>query len=175
MSGRKERQQRRLAEEEAAIQKLRIHSDDPAEQAVMDQVYEAFRGVGREGGMSWREADLIDDYGMGPGRFVGVDPLRWEELVGDPRWFGHWCYGYLDPKGFRFYVPAGMVRTLGGKHDSVPDYILTEDSRYTPDAARLDRWDILSNDQILSIGAYLRHYEMDDKAAAWDRYLSERS
>ena len=82
------------------------------------EIGEAFAGVTREGGVSWSEADAIDSYGSKREQREARErdaESGWSELVGDESWDpdaqGH-CWCYLDAKGFRYYLPAGMARSV---------------------------------------------------------------
>jgi hypothetical protein len=88
--------------------------------ALIHQIEVAFRDVGLGRGTSWNEARALS------GEEVRVEtraerresmPIRWPEVAQDPNWtpadrLGVWCS--LDPVGFRFYLPAAMIRCLRG-------------------------------------------------------------
>ncbi|MBL8887314.1 MAG: hypothetical protein JNK16_11685 [Phycisphaerales bacterium] len=92
--------------------------------ALIAEVYAAFKGVTREGGVSWRQSRLHD---------AGVRPYTpreyreagekdkdtgWEELVDDANWEPETggaiggSFSFLDAFGFRYYVPIVLVREL---------------------------------------------------------------
>src|SRR5690606_6253378 len=78
----------------------------------------AFKGVTRDGGTSWTEAQAIDGYGseeeLQRARMRDKDQ-RWTELAIDKSWDagpGIGGFGFLDESGFRYYLPAAMVRFL---------------------------------------------------------------
>lgn len=86
------------------------------QRAVEDQIREAFKGVTREGGVSWSEAVVIDDYGSPEERTVArsKDVERsWEDLVDNPDWredpgIGGFCF--VDAIGWRYYIAPAMIR-----------------------------------------------------------------
>jgi hypothetical protein len=89
---------------------------DSEQQAVEGAIRAAFKGVSREGGISWSEAEVIDGYGSMSERVAARtrDTERtWEELVDDPDWNGDRSYGgfaFLDPIGFRYYIAPAMIQ-----------------------------------------------------------------
>jgi hypothetical protein len=102
--------------------------------ALETEIREAFKGVTRDAGVSWSEAMVMDDYGSDEGcaeaRASDAD-RSWTELADDTNWdagaMGTWSF--LDGIGFRYYLPAAMIRTLNAGYEacsSTPmDNILT--------------------------------------------------
>jgi hypothetical protein len=105
----------------AYLNKIFIHEDtDFADEFVDDLVEKdellalienAFNGVEREDGITLHEAAVIDDYGSEE-EFVAARNLdtdsRWQD-VPDSDISNHTSiYCFLDPKGFRYYLPASM-------------------------------------------------------------------
>ena len=86
--------------------------------ALISHIEAAFRHVSREGGVSWSEADVIDDCGDDEERANARRADRdghWMQLVDDPAWALSVMGGgfaFLDAIGFRYYLPAAMVRCL---------------------------------------------------------------
>ncbi|MFA6043677.1 MAG: DUF6714 family protein [Phycisphaerales bacterium] len=97
------------------------------QRAIEAQIREAFKGVTREGGVSWTETDVIDANGSDAERAAARASDResgWGELVDDPKWeFGtSWGgFSFLDAIGFRYYLPPAMIRDL---RDGVPSVSL---------------------------------------------------
>ena len=91
--------------------------DDERSRALIDEIYDAFRGVTRDGGVSWSEAFAMDGYCVADERVEarkGDTDKSWTELV-DSDWGEHPGLGggaFLDPIGSRYYLPAAMVRAL---------------------------------------------------------------
>lgn len=77
-----------------------------------------FQGVSRDGGVSWSESDVIDDYGSDEERRVARESdldAHWTEVVASPDFRGDAVRGsfcFLDPIGFRYYIAAAMVQSL---------------------------------------------------------------
>ena len=91
--------------------------------ALLAEIHEAFPGGSRQGGVSWSEADVIDDYGSPDQRAAARArdrDTRWQDLVDDPNWNpsdgGHWSF--LDAIGFRYYLPAAMVLAVRQGYDA---------------------------------------------------------
>jgi len=86
-----------------------------ARPAVIEQITKAFEGVSREDGVTLHEARVIDDYGSeeerAAARKIDTDshwqdvPVEWIEQLHDALCF-------LDPKGWRYYLPAYMLYSL---------------------------------------------------------------
>lgn len=80
-------------------------------------IREAFAGVTREGGMSWRDALVADFHGDESfADFVDRDE-SWTDLVGDPLWnydAGVGGSNFLDAIGFRYYLAAALVQEVRG-------------------------------------------------------------
>jgi hypothetical protein len=87
--------------------------------AILAEIEAAFRSASRRGGVSWNETGAIDDYGSeqyrAAARAVDKD-THWTEVAADPNWNPeeqHWGgFSFLDQVGFRYYLPAYIVRAL---------------------------------------------------------------
>ena len=96
---------------------------DAVRNAVIAEIYCAFQNVTREGGVSWGESVVLDDYG-GPdeceaARMRDTD-ANWGQLVDNKRWVpecGSGGFNFLDSVGFRYYLPPAMVRSLQSGQD----------------------------------------------------------
>lgn len=99
------------------------------------QIREAFRGVTREGGVSWIEAGAIDERDdeetCRAARALDEDQ-SWEELVEDPSWDPNSSWGgfsFLDPIGFRYYLAPAMIRAMRSDDlHSICHYLNLKDS-----------------------------------------------
>lgn len=86
------------------------------QEAVEAQIRAAFKGVTREGGISWSESRVVDGYGLEEERAAAraLDTEQsWEELVDNPKWhegFGVGGFCFLDAVGFRYYIAPAMIR-----------------------------------------------------------------
>lgn len=87
-------------------------------EALIAEIYVAFRDVTREGGVSWSETGVLDDYGTEAERLAARDTDRewgWTELVDDSKWqpdTGWGGFSFLDAIGTRYYLPAALVRSV---------------------------------------------------------------
>jgi hypothetical protein len=90
----------------------------PEQECVEALIRAAFRGVTREGGISWSESVIVDGDGSGrtPEQARAEDTEGcWEELIDDPEWHhevGMGGFNFLDPIGFRYYLAPTMVRCV---------------------------------------------------------------
>jgi len=91
--------------------------------AIESEIREAFKDVTREGGVSWNETRVLDDYGSKEeatkARATDTD-RNWIELA-DSKWDigpGFGGFAFLDSVGFRYYLPAAMIRTLQDGEDA---------------------------------------------------------
>lgn len=87
------------------------------QEAVESQIRAAFKGVTREGGISWSETEAIDMYETEEQQAAARarDTERcWEDLIDDPKWdeglgVGGFCF--LDEIGYRYYIAPAMIRS----------------------------------------------------------------
>lgn len=163
------------------------------QQTIELQIRKAFKGVTREGGISWTETDVIDANGTQEERLQARASDRedsWEALIDDPNWvFGtSWGgYAFLDPIGFRYYLPPAMIRGLREGGDSSiafflkidGEYMLERISLFTPlqshMVARFIRFQIalhaFQNDEISGpywTQAYTSHWRSKDRGTPLD-------
>ena len=122
---------------------------------LLEQLKIAFQGVNREGGVSWSEAQVIDNYGSNEERNIARSSDKdrtWIDLATDPAWDVWDCssnWSFLDKIGFRYYVAAAIARDLilGGS-------ALNQFSLSPPDS--VEQWDF-TKDQIRVFVAYMEH------------------
>lgn len=142
--------------------------DDPEARAIVIQIAEAFRGVTRDGGISWEQAMVMDDYGteeLAPSR----DRI-WQDLVDDPKWEPEdpcSYFAFLDPLGFRYYLPAAMVRAVrNGYSDDLPHQL---DPRRNAD--KLSNLEDAHRDCIRHFLAHMARIESEE--VRWTRVLKQ--
>lgn len=107
------------------------------QRAVESAIRTAFARASRAGGVSWSEADVIDDCGSAEDRAAARrrdTDTSWQSLVDDPRWdhevgVGGFCF--LDPIGFRYYIAPAMIRCSRTGSGEFIAYALTMDSDYS--------------------------------------------
>lgn len=126
------------------------------------KIEEAFRGVQRVG-VSWSEARVIDNYGTDAERFAARSrdmEAGWCDLVDDPNWvsepgIGGWSF--LDAGGFRYYLPAVMIRSLRSGFDEGITSHLTLPTFGGTRSYVLEQWSLLDHQQRVSIKHFLRY------------------
>ncbi len=129
--------------------------------AVIEQIERAFDGVQREDGVTLHEADVIDVYGSDEERAAArrLDPDRhWQDVPETvlARLSG---MSFLDPKGYRYYLPAYMRWMLN--HPDVDSnsqdstiYSLTQTKGL--EEWELARWRMLNDVQAAAVCRFLR-------------------
>ena len=140
----------------------RVSPELKSEQArLVTEIDKAFSGVSREGGVSWSESVIIDEYGSDAKRTAARacdKDTSWNELVDDEGWdastgVGGWSF--LDSIGFRYYLPAGMLRELSGDAlDGFP-FQLTLGRVFLRDYT-LGQWSLLNERQKKCVGDFIR-------------------
>lgn len=93
---------------------------------LIDLIKTEFAGVTRDGGVSWSEGSVIDDYGTKEERAAARAKDKdqsWMQVAEDPDWKpngnGSQWY-FLDSIGFRYYFVAAMMRSLTLGLDNLP-------------------------------------------------------
>lgn len=132
----------------------------PCVQKTIALIFETFYGVTREGGTSWTEAWLIDlgrsEEEAREGRLSDRESC-WEELVDDPSWSlsqgsGEFCY--LDPIGFRYYLPAAMILELRHQGRFMAWNLNLHDGKSRKQT--LDKWSALTPKEVQCICDFLK-------------------
>jgi hypothetical protein len=95
---------------------------NPCVEKTIALVFETFRGVTREGGVSWSESEM-HDRGASEKECLEArqadKEVGWEELANDTEWEpfpGTGGFIFLDAIGFRYYLPAAMVKCLRAEY-----------------------------------------------------------
>ena len=149
--------------------------------ALVEQIRAAFSGVGRRGGVSLHEADVIDRYGSARERARARRfdrERRWQEVPGPDIEHYHWALSFLDPVGFRYYMPAYMVWAL---HNYETSHSASVDSTiyaldYSDDlrAFALERYAQFSREQSQAVCAFLR-FMAEDATGIADELVARRA
>lgn len=88
---------------------------------LIDQLNSVFRHVTRNGGVSWSEAWVIDDYGSTKTERelarAKDEEKNWMEVANNPDWLNPPLvslspWGFLDDIGFRYYLAAAIARDI---------------------------------------------------------------
>ena len=133
--------------------------------AILAEIREAFQGVSREGGVSWSESNVIDDYGTDEERAVArardLDK-SWEEVANDPVWHDHYerrvgSFSFLDPIGYRYYLPAAMLVAIGEIFYEWLCYSLTLSRQPGLRKYKLEQWSLLDDRQRLCVCHFIEY------------------
>lgn len=83
---------------------------------LIKKITAAFDGVSREDGISLHAARALDDWhSLEEAKKIGQKmdrDTKWQEVPAEWIMKFHDIFSFLDPKGFRYYVPAYMVWSL---------------------------------------------------------------
>lgn len=129
--------------------------------ALKSVIFAAFGHVTREGGVSWRETVVVDDNGSDIERVTArlKDTENcWQELIDDDSWdpeMGVGGWPFLDAVGFRYYLPAAMIRSLDTGFDVGIQSCLTL-PRYSLRSHTLQQWSALDPGQKYAISRFIR-------------------
>lgn len=160
----------------------------------------AFDGVSRQGGVSLHEATVIDYYGSGwkriqarirdkESRWQDVKESRWQDVPEDDLNNEMGEYTFLDPIGFRYYIPAFMIFCLNYFRTGIPindDVLFYGFASSSPHSE--NQWSLLDCKQREVISRYLYFFVrfdpdgeyMDTPAAqealrnSWAKYLPSK-
>ncbi|MBI4346572.1 MAG: hypothetical protein HY553_06935 [Elusimicrobia bacterium] len=125
----------------------------------------AFDGVAREEGVTLNEAEVIDAYGTQAERKAARlkdSDRRWQEVPPAEVERHADVLPFLDPKGWRYYLPAFMAWTL--LHYPTTESLAVDSTIYTLDpgdapelkARALERYKTLSGNQAAAVCRFLR-------------------
>lgn len=141
--------------------------------ALIEEVEKAFAGVILGNGQSWTGSafeDMYGDYRHAPEPNVDGQ-ISWRELVNNPHWQtfpGSGGFAFLDAEGFRYYLPAALVRTLFSGYDAdiVSHLTLPVDVEKSRDFV-LSKWADLSLEQCLCV-RHVLEYMVELKVQEWN-------
>lgn len=167
--------------------------------ALIAEIYAAFKGVSRKGGVSWNETKVIDGYGSDEDRRKAraTDTDRsWKELATNQKWdvfLGIGGFPFLDPIGFCYYLPAAMIRNiLDGEKQDV-SFALELNKATKPRGLKLrdnliHKWSLLDDRQRRCVARFIRFmiaweeaimdeefpgYEAEQWRTAYERYWKQ--
>lgn len=122
---------------------------------LINQIQNVFHHVNREGGVSLREAAVIDDYGTdqerADARLLETD-THWSEVDVEELDPGGSCLSFIDPIGYRYYAPAYMIYTLSNAYgdaldEAVVDSNVFDHIVYSLNASRCSSQDAFEHHQ----------------------------
>jgi len=126
---------------------------------MIEEIKTAFKGVTREGGVSWSETVVIDDYGTREERAAARTRDKdktWLEIANDPKWdfnVGLGRHNFLDPIGFRYYLPAAMMAVLTRAIDTSS----LELSLRSADEFDINKRSLLNDRQLACVKHFIKH------------------
>lgn len=154
------------------------HQEEGRQTALIQTITDAFSNVLREDGVSLHQARVIDDYGSpeeeAQARLLDTDTHWWE--VPD-EWIAEFyeILNFVDPKGFRYYLPAYMIWVL--KHYDTTESNTVDSTIYSFFTYKSSKdwkqqyFDLLDEAQSKAACQFLRHVvwlgddQMDAKIA----------
>ena len=157
------------------------------------EIHAAFKDVSRDGGVSWSESDVIDGYGSDEERAAARardKDASWTQLVDDQHWNpdrGIGGFSFMDAIGFRYYLPAAMIRCIRSGYDEGIQFHLdaggsTEELR-AYNIGQLSALDMRQRQCVASFIRYMiavsalqddhEHYDAKAWLAALDSYWAE--
>jgi len=145
-----------------------MHDLDAEAEAIIQEIYGAFRGVPR-GEITLHQALVLDGYGtakeQAAARKHDTDE-RWEEVPDEHVEHGAWALNHFDPVSWRYYIPRYMIWTLINfrTNDMVTsDFtIYSFDPSTEPDSIhlmehKLERFRLLNAEQSVVVCRFLRY------------------
>ncbi len=125
-------------------------------------IADVFGSVTRNGGVSWSESFVIDNYGSDEERLKAraTDKEKhWSELTNKPDWQP--CrnlggFSFLDAIGFRYYLAPAMIRCIqSGDDEGIQFHLTLPDTELRQ--CMIDTWSALDKRQRLCIARFLRY------------------
>jgi hypothetical protein len=136
---------------------------DSERNMLIAEIHRVFKDVNREGGISWRGAQVVDFGGDESYADYNDTDSSWEELLSNEDWYpgpGIGGFSFLDPIGFRYYLPAAMVRTVSNGYDEGIRFHLTLDNHDDPKGLRdysLHQLSLLSREQQITVRRFIEY------------------
>jgi hypothetical protein len=144
---------------------------EDARDNLIKDIFTAFAGVTREGGVSWRGALIADFYGDESFADYVDEDSCWQDLILSRTWIpdsGLGGYSFLDAIGFRYYLAPCMVRNLLEPFiDEIVNHLTLRDDDFRE--WRLEKWSLFTPDQAACIARFLQAMEI---ASLTDEYPS---
>ena len=151
-------------------------------EATIRAIHQAFAGVSRANGVTLHEAQVIDDHGSDQARQRARSrdsEAKWEQVPPEDI-AGHYStLSFLDPVGFKYYIPAFMTWTL--RNYDVSDSLTVDHTIYALNPSlkpklrtwQLERYSIFSEEQAVAVAAFLRYLAENADGCADDGAANE--
>ncbi len=136
---------------------------EAAKLKLIKQIVSAFDRVTRDDGISLHEAVVIDSYGSDEQRAIARqkdNELRWQDVPDRSIEHSYSALCFLDPKGWRYYIPAYMIWSLKNYmtsgSNSIDSTVYTFKFSGDPEDYYLSRFKILNQEQSIAVCQFLR-------------------
>ena len=161
----------------------RGHSDEAKSErdSIAAEIHQGFDAVRRGPGISWSETVAIDNYEpddkCAEARRADRDS-HWTQLVNDPKWTpfpGIGGFAFIDEAGFRYYLPATMMRFIRGDvTEWYPGHFLEAINRFVENTPGF--W---TADQVRCVAGFIQFMSRHDSSGAdsqmaWAQALERR-
>lgn len=149
--------------------------------ALIAEIRAAFADVSLGDGVSWNQGIEIDRYAQ-PDEIAAARAtdahLPWDRFATDTGWCvspGIGGFTFLDPIGYRFYLPAAMIRCMTDPHadDSTGcmPYHLTLSEEF--EHYKLDQWSLLNDRQRQCAARFVRWMATVEQEGEWEEHNVE--
>jgi hypothetical protein len=135
---------------------------EAAKLKLIKQIVSAFDRVTRDDGISLHEAVVIDSYGSDEQRAIARqkdNELRWQDVPDRSIEHSYSALCFLDPKGWRYYIPAYMIWSLKNYmtsgSNSIDSTVYTFKFSGDPEDYYLSRFKILNQEQSIAVCQFL--------------------
>ncbi|VAX39837.1 hypothetical protein MNBD_PLANCTO03-354, partial [hydrothermal vent metagenome] len=123
----------------------------------------AFQDVSREGGISWSETFVLDDYGTKEERAAARamdNDTHWTELLHGDAMSPAIAFGgpsFLDAIGFRYYLPVLMLKAFDDEADNngLMFHLTLGEGEF--EAYSREHWSLLDRRQRLCVKRFVRY------------------
>lgn len=144
-------------------------------EALRTEIEEAFRGVNRVNGVSWRETNEIDNCESEAkclaARQLDTD-TSWQQVVVSKPWLQNWgSLAFIDAIGFCYYLPAMMGSTLESFENTFElsldfylDLDLFDREHY------LEKWSRFNDRQRKCVALFLQFSAGQDEECTWGKW-----
>lgn len=138
----------------------------------MNAITSAFAGVSREGGVSLHETRVLDDCGSDAERAKARakdTEINWQDVPDSDIEKPDLSLNFLDPVGFRYYIPAYMMwelrlildeRSVDCNTHCAAIFALTLDEKKDMQEWQMARFEAFTTQQLRAINRFLRFYTM---------------
>ena len=148
---------------------------DVVRESLLAEIHDVFRDVSREGGVTWGESVLMDMGGQFDESPRPDNDTHWSQLVDDESWqpqpgIGGFCF--LDPIGFRYYLPPVLIRCIrSGCDEGIQDHLSEASPGFMQH--RLEQLSLLDHRQRRCVARFLLYMSRKYDTPYWFGTLNE--